>query len=301
MFVHAGLAAFDGDLTAADVAARRNRHHRRAETFLDNYRYVGSSGDPVGALIEHARIVEWGRTGARIIESDRRHEYENAVLHLAELAQDVEWGRAYAADARRLRDRYVETLDDPRDYGARFSRVADTLVSDVDSDAERPDLEALTSDFERTIENTAAETLLDEFARSRWRGARNAVEASDSGYAALAVVSAMRTLVAGRALADATDTVSDGAYGVPESVDPIAAERDAAVGGLRTLLDTSPAPLARTLAAHVQYPIRNADRDIERGTVSSPGRYLYAQYAIANRFADAAPAIVQRVGDMLTA
>jgi hypothetical protein len=299
MFVHAGLAAFAGDLTVADVAARRDRHHRDAEAFLDDYRYTGPSDDPVGALTEHARIVGWGRTGARLTEANRHHEYENTVLHVAELAQDIEWGRAYAADARRLREHYVTTIDDPHDSGTRFSRVADALVEDIEAHADAPDWEALTSGFERTVENTAGGNLLEELARGRWSGAKNAVEDHDAGRHALAIVSAMRALAADRAFADASEAVADGAYGVPESVDPIAAERAAAVEGLRGLLDTSPAPLARTLASYVHNPIRNADRNIREDTVSSPGRSLYAQYAVANRFAAAAPAIVRRVGDAL--
>lgn len=299
MFVHAGLAAFDGDLTAADIAARRDRHHRDAEAFLDDYRYVGPSDGPVGALTEHARIVGWGRTGSRLTETNRRYEYENTVLHVAELAQDIEWGRAYAVDARRLREHYVSTLDDPRDYGNRFSRVADDLVADIDPYVDAPDREALTSGFERDIENTAAAKLLEELARSRWSGAKMAVEDYDDGRNALAIVSAMRALAADRALADAREAVSDGAYSVPESVDPIEAERTAAVEGLRTLLDTAPALLVRRLAVYARNPIRNADRDIREDTVSSPGRSLYAQYAVANRFAAAAPAIVRRVEDAL--
>ncbi|AZH25928.1 hypothetical protein [Haloplanus aerogenes] len=301
MFVHAGLAAFDGDLTAADIAARRDRHHHDAGAFLDDYRYVGPSDDPVGALTEHARIVGWGRTGIRLTEANRRHEYENTVLHVAELAQNIEWGRAYTADARRLREHYVATLNDQRDYGNRFSRVADTLVSDIDSHVDAPDREALMSGVERNIENTVAAKLLEELARSRWSGAKMAVEDHDDGRDTLAIVSAMRALAADRALADAMDIISDGAYSVPESIDPIEAERTAAVEELRALLDTSPALLARRLAVYARNPIRNADRDIREDTVSSPGRYLYAQYAVANRFAAAAPAIVRRVGDVLVA
>ena len=301
MFVHAGLAAFDGDLTAADIAARRDRHHRDAEAFLDDYRYVGPSDDPVGTLTEHARILGWGRTGIRLTEANRRYEYENTVLHVAELAQDIEWGRAYAADARRLREHYMTTLDDTHDYGSRFSRVADGLIADIESYVDAPDREALTSGFERNIENTAAAKLLEELARSRWSGAKMAVEDYDVRRYTIAIISAMRALAADRALADAREAVSDGAYGVPKSVDPIEAERTAAVEGLRTLLDTAPALLVRRLAVYARNPIRNADRDIREDTVSSPGRYLYAQYAVANRFAAAVPAIVRRVGDALDA
>ncbi|MFT4931233.1 MAG: hypothetical protein ACI91T_001108 [Natronomonas sp.] len=301
MFVHAGLAAFDEALSAGDVEARQDRHHRDAEAFLADYRYVGPPDDAVGALAEHARIVDWGQTGARIAEPNRHHEYENTVLHVAELAQDVEWGRAYAADARRLREHYASTLDDPRNYGNRFSRVADTLVTDVGAYVEPPEWEALTSEFERDVGNTAGAKLLEELARSRWSGAENAVESHDDALHALAVVAAMRAITADRAFAAATDVISDGGYGVPESVAPIAAERTAAVEGLRALLDTSPAPLAHSLARYVRIPLRNADEQVRRGSVSAPGRFLYGQYAVANRFAAAAPAVVRRVGDALEA
>ena len=111
----------------------------------------------------------------------------------------------------------------------------------------------------------------------------------------------MRALAADRALADAREVVSAHAYSVPESVEPIKAERTVAVEGLRTLLDTAPALLARRLAVYARNPIRNADREIREDTVSSPGRSLYAQYAVANRFAAAAPPIVRRVKDALIA
>lgn len=299
MFVAAGLAAFDETLTAADVEARRERHRRDADSFLAEYPHVGPPGDPVGAFAEHARITDWGRTGARLVEPDSHREYENAVLHVAELAQGVEWGRAYAADARRLHAHYVSTLDDPRDYGARFASVAATLVDDVAAHATAPDWETLTSDIARDVADTPGETLLEDLARSRWSAAENAVERHDDGHAVGAVVPAMRALAADRAFADARDAVSDGAYGVPETVDPIAAERAAAVDGLRTLLDTAPELLARRLAHYVRNPIRNADERAAEHTGAAAGSDLHATYAVANRFATAAPAVVRRVGDLL--
>lgn len=299
MFVHAGLAAFDGSLTAADVADRRERHHRETEAFLEEYRYVGPPGEPVGAFAEHARIVDWTGTGVRLTAENRRHEYENTVLHAAELAQDGEWGRAYAADARRLREQYVSMLDDPREYGERFSRVADDLVGDVERYADEPDWEALRSGFDRDIENTVAEDLLVELADGRWNGSRNAVEDHDDGRETLAVLSAMRALTADRALGSTREAISDGAYAVPESVEPIAAERTAAVANLRTLLDSSPALLARRLANRIRARIRNADEQIREGSVPAPGRYVYGDYALANRLGAAAPAVVRRVGDAL--
>ncbi|MFC6736201.1 hypothetical protein ACFQEQ_08120, partial [Halolamina salina] len=129
MFVHAGLAAFDGELTAADVTERRERHHQDATAFLDDYRHAGPADDPVAALAEHAEITDWGHTGVRLTRANERHEYENTVLRVAELAQGVEWGRAYAADARHLHEHYVSTFDDPRDYGARFECLDETRES----------------------------------------------------------------------------------------------------------------------------------------------------------------------------
>lgn len=301
MFVDAGVAAFDGELTVEDVGARRSRHHSDAEAFVADYRYVGPPDDSVGALAEHVRIADWGHTGVRLTEQDRRNEYENTVLRVGALAQDVEWGRAYAADARRLSAHYRSTLSDPRDHGRLFARVAKELAVDVEDHVGEPDRTALREDIERDIEDTAGATLLDDLARNRWGGARDAVQHEQRGEAALAIASAMRAVTADRALAAVTDAVSAGAYDIPASVDPIARERAAAVSGLRTLLETEPRPLARHLAQDVHNPIRSADDDIRRGTVSDPGRYLYARYAAANRLADAAPAVVRRVGDALRA
>ncbi len=301
MFVHAGLAAFDDELTAADVRARRERHHRDATSFLADYRYAGPPDDPVAALAQHAGITDWAQTGVRLTQAKERYEYENTVLHVAELAQGVEWGRAYAADARRLHERYVSTLDDPRDHGARFASVADTLVGDVEPNATPPELDAVGSEIDRDIADTPAETLLEALTRSRWVGTENAVEQHDDGRSAGAIVAAMGGLAADRALAAAETAVADGEYGVPESVDPIAAERTAAVDGLRALLDSSPVLLARRLAQTVHGRIRNADELIQSDVVSEPGRSLYAEYAAANRLAAAAPAVVERVGDAVDA
>lgn len=299
MFVNAGLAAYGDSLTAEDVNKRRERHHHDAASFLADYSSVGPPDDPVGAFAEHARITGWGYTGARLTEPKQRHEYENTVLHVAELAQTVEWGRAYAADARRLHEHYTSTLNDLRDYGEQFASVAATLVDDIASHATPPDRETLASEIERDVANTPGATLLEELARIRWGGARNAVERRDDGRDVGVVVPAMRALTADRALTDVRRAVSDGAYGVPESVDPIAAERTAAVDGLRALLDTSPGLLARRLAGSVRNPIRNADRTAEESPGVAAGPDLYAQYAVANRFAAAAPAVVQRAGEMV--
>jgi hypothetical protein len=299
MFAHAGLAAFDGDLAERDLAERRERHRREATAMLGDYRYVGPPDTPIAALAQHARIVGWAGTGVRLLGEDEHQEFENRVLHTAELAKGIEWGRAYAADARRLDDHYRSTLSEPTDYGDRFTRTAATLVDGVETHAEAPDWEALTSGFDRDIEDTAAEILLEELARSRLAHAQNAVEDRDGGRPTLAVLGCLQTLAADRAFVDATDAVDDGAYGIPESVEPIADARTAAVEGLRTLLDTGPAPLARRLAAQVATQIRAADRRVERGRVDTPGDYLYAEYASAKHLAAAAPAAVRRVGDAL--
>ncbi|MFW5934619.1 MAG: hypothetical protein ACOCQL_02080 [Halolamina sp.] len=299
MFVDAGLAAFDDELTTAGVESRRERHHRDAASFLDDYSPVGPADEPVAAFAEHARITDWARTGARLTEPASHHEYENTVLHVAERAQRVEWGRAYAADARRLHDHYVSTLDDRRDYGAEFARVAAPLVDDVAPHASPPDWDELTGDLERDVSDTPAEQLLEELAKNRWIGAQNAVEHHEAGNDIGAILPAMRALAADRAFADAREAVSDGAYGVPESVDPIEAERAAAVEELRSLVATAPALLARRLAQYAYSPIRNADRSATEGGVAADGRDLYAQYAVANRFAAASPAVVERVGSTL--
>ena len=296
MFVYAGLAAFDSDLDERDLAARRDRRQREAAAIRDDYRYVGSPDAPAATLAEHARIVGWARTGVRILEENEHDRFENDVLHAAELAQDIEWGRAYAADARRLGEHHGSTLTDPVDYGDRFGRAADTLVDAVETHADAPDWETLTTGFDRDIEHTAAETLLEELARSRLAHAQNAVEDHDEGRPALAVVAGMQALAAARAFDAATEAVEDGSYGVPESVEPIATARTDAVAGLEELLDTAPASLARRLAGQVATQIHSADRRVQRRPVASPGRYLYAEYAIAAHLAAAAPAVVRRVG-----
>lgn len=298
MFVDAGFAAFDNALTKDDLQGRRERHHDDAESFLTDYSYVGPPDDPLGAFAEHARLTDWGYTGERITEPDQHHEYENTVLHVAELAQDVEWGRAYTADARRLHEHYTATLDDPCDYGELFANVATPLVDDIESYETSPDLDSLTSDIERDVSNTPGAKLLEELAKNRWIGAQDAVENHNNGHITGATVSAMRAITADRAFTEVEDAVSDGAYGVPESVDAIAAERAVAVDGLRVLLDTSPEPLARRLAIYVRNPIRNADRAVEERTVPVDETDLYVEYTLANRFAAAATAVVRRVGDM---
>ena len=299
MFVDAGLAAFRDELTAEDVSTRRERDHADAESFLTDYSHVGPPDDPMAAFVEHARITDWGYTGVRLTDPESRREYENAVLHVAELAQNAEWGRAYAADARRLYKRYASTLDDPREYGAHFASVAATLTDDIASHATRPDWEALTSDIKRELSNTPGEKLLRELSKNRWASAQNAVERRDAGRKVGAVIPALGALTADRAVTDAKNAVSDGAYGVPESVDPIAAERAAAVDGLRALLGTSPEPIARRLAGSVHTPIRNADRIADENPSGADGSDLYAQYAVANRLAAAAPPVVRRAGELL--
>jgi hypothetical protein len=299
MFVNAGLAAFDDSLTPTDVAKRREHHHRAAESFLTDYSHIGPPDDPIGAFAEHARIAEWGHTGARITEPKQQHEYENTVLRVAELAQSAEWGRAYAADASRLYEHYTSTIDDPRDFGEHFATVAMTLVDDIASHATPPDWESLSSEIERDIENTPGAKLLEELARIRWAGAQNAVERRDNDRYVGAIVPAMRALTANRAFTDARNAVSNGSYTVPDSVEPIASERAAAVTGFRALLDTSPEPLARRLARYVRSSIQNPDRIVDQNPSTTDGADLYAQYAVANHFASGAPAVVQRVGDRL--
>jgi len=299
MFAHAGFAAFEESLTPSDIAARRQRHRQDADAFLADYAYVGPTDDPVAAFAEHAKIAHWGQTGARIITANDHHEYENTVLHVAERAQDVEWGRAYASDARRLHDHYTTTLDDPQDYEPQFANVAAALVDDVATHADEADREAVTSGIDRDIENTAAEKLLLELGRWRWTAAQTAIQRRDDDQPVLAIAQAMDALTADRALTTATDAVRSGEYGVPESVEPIADERTAAVAALRKLLDSAPALLARRLAHSAYGPIRNSDRQISEDSASSPGRYLYAEYATAHHYAAAAPAVIGRVGDAL--
>jgi len=299
MFVNAGFAAFEESLTPSDIATRRERHRQDADAFLADYVYVGPTADPVAAFAEHAKITDWAQTGARIITADDHHEYENTALHVAELAKDIEWGQAYAADARQLHDHYTATLDDPQEYETHFASVADALVDDIATHADEAKRDAVTNGFDRDIEGTAAEELLEELGRWRWTAAQTAVQRRDDDQAVLAIAQSMRALTADRALTTATDDVASGDYGMPESVEPIAAERTAAVAALRDLLDSTPALLARRLAQAAHGPIRNADRQLSEGSAPSPGRYLYAEYATAHHYATGAPPVVRRVSDAL--
>ena len=88
---------------------------------------------------------------------------------------------------------------------------------------------------------------------------------------------------------------------MPESVDPVAAERAAAVNGLRTLLDTPPEPIANRLAGYARTPLRNADRTADESPGDADGSDRYAQYAVANRLAAAAPPVVRRAGEAIRA
>lgn len=84
---------------------------------------------------------------------------------------------------------------------------------------------------------------------------------------------------------------------MPESVDPVAAERAAAVNGLRTLLDTPPEPIANRLAGYARTPLRTADES----PGDADGSDRYTQYAVANRLAAAAPPVVRRAGEAIRA
>lgn len=296
MFVDAGLAAFEGELTESGVATRRERHHRDATAFLDDYRYVGAPDAPVAALAEHATIADWGATGVRLTEPPERDEYENAVLHVAERAQRTEWGRAYAADARRLAEQYRSTLADPQNYGERFASVADTLLADVEQYTATPDWDTIGSGIDRDT-GAVGEKLLEDLVQERWSSAQRTLAQHESGRHAGAILAATRALVADSALADAKTAIAHGEYAATESVDPIAAERAAAVDGFETLLDTEPPLLARRLANRVRVPIRLADENARRSGVTDPERSLYARYAVGNHLAGGAPTVVERVGN----
>ncbi|GGN08648.1 hypothetical protein [Halarchaeum nitratireducens] len=300
MFVRAGLAAFDGDLTRSDVAARRERVTGALDAFEANRRYVGGD-DPVAALVEHVEIGSWRADAHSVLASTvpDAHDPENDVLGVAEHAKDVEWGRATLADARRLAARYRGTLSDPVDYGGRFAAAAAALADALPDDATaRPDFDAAGTTIERGIADTAAATLLRELRRSRWQNATDVAEERSAGRSPLAVASAMRALVEGAALADATAAIRDGAYARPDAIDVIAAEREAAVDALRTLREDGPAPLASRVASSVRARMRWADRDVRDGVDDrSLADDVYADYAYAHRVAAAAPPVLDRVAD----
>ncbi|GGM62410.1 hypothetical protein J2752_001518 [Halarchaeum rubridurum] len=303
MFVHAGLAAFDGELTAADVAARRERVTAALAAFESERRYVGGD-DPVAALVEHVEIGSWRADAASVLSSTEPDALDprNDVLRVGTRAKDVEWGRAALADARRLAAHYRGTLAEPVDHRGRFAAAAAALAGALPADVtDRPDLNDVGAGMDREIAGTAAATLLRDLRRSRWRHATDVADERDAGRYPLAVTAAMHALVEEAALADARAAIRDGAYARPETVDAIAAERDAAVGALRELRQTGPEPLASRIAASVHARLRWTDRDVRDARDGVSDGYLaddvYADYGYARRVAAAAPPVLERVAD----
>jgi hypothetical protein len=304
--VSAIFAAYRGDLTRAEVLARREPIRRELASFRDRWRYVGD--DPVVAIVVHREIESEIGYAESMLEqaTERRGDEGSRVLRVGSAAGTVELARTAVADATFLYDQFVGGLDDgdARALGDAFARTARVLGANVTERCPTVDASEREAEFDA---GTVARPLLDDaFSTVRWQcrdrlgGVR---ERAGVASAVLAAGAADRDL---RALDRAREAVERRAYDGTPSVEVARREKLAALEAVETARTATPAALAVRWAAAAAREIRYGDDDLDRtidgGTVdASDVARTVASYAWGRARADATPAALSRVTGALGA
>jgi hypothetical protein len=304
--VSAVFAAFEGEVTRADVLARREPVRERLARLRDRWRYVGD--DLAVALSVHreleSRVDDAERTLDRAAGDGRPDE--NRVLHVGSIAGTVERARTAAENATYYYDRFVDSLADRRPLGGVFDRAAEVLVADVTARCPAPRSDGWESRFDRDLAHTVARPLLrGAFSEVDWR-CRNAEEAREHEGVATAVLTAATLDRDLRALDRVQRAVGRGRYGVPRSVDPVRRERLDALAAIETARDAAPESVASGWARGAVGDVQLGDRELTRAVEhdrldADEVAEATASYAWGRARSEATPGALSRLTGVLAA
>jgi hypothetical protein len=304
------LGAYRGATREIDpdwVAERRETLRSDRRSFESGRDYRG--GEPGVALVVHAELEGYSDRARRSAVAWPPVPDDPATdpFSVGEIVRDLEAGRAALSDARRLRDRYLDGIDDPQPFRSAITVTAHRLDRRASFrwrglheylDAGPDDLP-----FDRSLDGTPAIHLFARAKRTVDLAVRGAEEAMQAGNQANAVLAGTRRIAGLRAFESVIDAIEDGKYDSPDDADRVAAARADAVEALEAAWGTSPVALSDELAfpAHDALRLgvrrlegaRNGRHDVNRAFASLAYARLYAEavpdiHATTTRYLDSA-------------
>ena len=301
-YVAAAWRAIDGDLSRREATAGRGAIRDGVDAFREKWRYVGA--DPIRAVLVH-RIIEsriGSATGYAGRDDGRHEDQPESAPAVGEAASRLERARASLDDATYVRERFLASVDEPRDLRPTFERVAASLI---EAQRERRDSlpEGAGEDpsqlVDRDVGDTPAAELLEALYHdvTRWRANRE--EWEDDGLASV-ILGAHRRDARFRAFDSVRERVSNGEDFAVDEASDVVGFRENAVSAVESALDSDRYPrLVRNELAEEAREIGYADgrfRDSDDEVRASYIGYHAVRYVEIAATARAIPAASERVG-----
>lgn len=297
--VSRAYAAANGDAGREAYRERRRESLSALASFEASIAY--RAPDPVAATAAYAPLEAWTDTARNRLEprAPFPEEPRSAVFAVGDRWEAIAQAAAQTADARRLRDAYVESTDATSQWERlaaatqrlsysfratreRVQQYLDADVSVLDADADDPLLRELFWQSTGAVE---------------WRG-ENAAEARDRHDHATAIVETGKGLAAAETLDRVVDEIRAGDYRTEVSERTVTAAHDAAVDAIEAAADATPRPLAVALVAPAVTSLDGVRRRLE-GASLSPER-MQAQLDYAARYARVVPSATAFVAERLS-
>jgi hypothetical protein len=262
-YVAAARAYTNQEVTIDDVRERAATVRDDVATFREEWTYVGE--DPVRAVLVGDAVESWTGAAHRYATlGDLTFDYRpDSALGVGERAGDVEYGRAYLADATHVDEQFRASLSDPpsmretlTDARASLTDAVESHLADLPDEVEGPgDL----VETDRDHDGTPAWVALDRLYFDLTGG----FEPTDD--VARDVVERVRALVFAEALTTLRDRVDDGETFDVTSAKELGERRETAVSAVETALAESPdRRLARRFIVDELWHLRNADEGLGR-------------------------------------
>lgn len=262
-YVAAAWAYTNEEVTIDDVRERAATVRENAETFREDWSYVGA--DPVRVMLVGDAVESWAGAARRYATlGDLTFDHRpDSALGVGERAGEVEHGHAYLADATHVDEQVRASLSDPPSMRETLTDARASLTDTVESHLETvPDDVGNPSDLvdtDRNLEGTPGWVALDDL-HSNLIGS---LEPTDD--VASDVVERVRDLVFAEAFTKLRERVEDGEEFGVTSTEELGERRETAVSAVETALTESPdRRLARRLLADEIWHLRDADEALGR-------------------------------------
>lgn len=299
--VAAAWAAIEDGLTRGELLDRTSEIEDARSAFVERWTYHGV--DPARSAVVHSAIEQRVQTTTQVAEVDASvlvREPENP-LTVGELAEDLARGVAAIEDAAYLYDRYLASLDEPRDQLDRLEDAAATLVGRVE--ARHRALPAVDGAdpsvlVDRDVSETPAAEVLEGL---YWRldSLDYVTQELADGRPAHAILVATTTLAAARALDSVREAIEAGETYAIETVDDVRTRRSDAVSALaETVAQVEDRALANADLTRLADQVDRVDERLaghDDEILTELVSYEVAEYVQVAAMARALPATIEAV------
>lgn len=288
--VRGAYRAATGEDDATAVTEHRQTVRDALGSFVAVHEYRASV--PVEAVLVHAPVEGLVRECRRRVRPDPAYPEDPLAdpFQAGDAVGRVEHARATLADARQLRDVYLNERKDPPSQWSALIEASARLRFAVSQARSSVDgfLDVTESPFEADLEETPARTLFEATSRQVTSTVATHRQRRDDGDYATAVVEAGQALAAVEALRAAIEGIRNGAYQASVTTESVTRTAERARDAITGIEDAENQRLATQIARPAVQTFDHIPTRMERGYTDAPR--IQGALARAELYARAVPA-----------